>query len=470
MAARAVILPPRPRLRARPTARTSLRVALALLAMLAGACRPGGGEAGRTFLERSTRALRDVRTLRYRVTMRAPVTDVWGAPMQAEAMDIEYVVGDGGLVRTLLPHEGGLPDEIVCSGDGCWWRVGEHPWSSAGDQAPVEFTSFLEERQAALAQATVLGTEHDDAGHVVVSWEAQVAGSTTVSGRSWLDTSTFLPAREVYTVADGDEATLLELEFEYLEYDRPMTIVTPVPATVTPMPTIAVGDVAPVPVVEDDAAPLGLLFVPEPPGGYPGVVVLGDAARQATMPSDLARGLAARGYVALTYCYTTCPGAPSSLAEVDAAGVAEAINYLRRHPAVAGDSVGLVGIGRGAELALVATALGIEAQAVVAISSPARVGPGAEPGREAWLYEGEPTGMLEIPVETIGAPVLVIHGQNDARHPVTGAYRMAERRWAAGQECELAIYPSGDEWLYRSSPDAVARTVDFLDRTLYYLR
>jgi len=446
-----------------------LALALALTGMLG--CRPRAPSPSLDLLERSTKALREVQSVRCRITFSVRSAEAWGSVVQMEVMDIEYVTEGEGLARVYLPHEGALPDEIVCTGSECWQRVGRHPWSAALSVSLMSFTGYLEGRQSGLSRAEVSDTEYVvETSQILVTWSADADTEGELHGQSWLDTNTFLPTREVYSMTDSDGRFTAETVVEYLEYDRPMGIVRPVPATVTPVPTISVGDRPLLPTHEEPAMQWGLVLAPEEFGAYAGVVVLGDAGSQAEIPTYLAKRMAEYGYVALAYCYTTCPGAPSMLVEVDVAGVADAVAYLRAHPSVGSDSIGLVGVGRGAELALIAAALGVDAQAVVAISAPTQVGPGASPDREAWVFRGERLPFTEIPVEEIDAPILVIHGQEDAARPVTEAYRLAERRWSAGKPCELAVYPTGDETLYRSNPDVTARIAGFIDRNLFRLR
>jgi len=446
-----------------------LVLTLAAIAVTITACRAAESLASLRPLWRSIQALNDAETIRFRVEAREPLTAGWGAMMTTFEAEGELVTIDGGVSRLYYAYEGTPPDETVCTRDGCWWRIGEHPWAETDPALGLNLATFLEVRQLALGTAEITHTEYaSDTAQIVVSWRTRLpfAGGE-YSGESWLDSSTFLPAREVLRETDANGNVLYEWEIVYLEFGRPIRIDTPVPATVTPVPTVAVGDRPTLPVYQKSALPYGIIYAPEVPGPHPGVVLLGDAGHQASMPGGLARRLAMAGFVALAHCYTSCPGAPATLAEVDVETVLRAIEAVRAHGDVASTApVAVVGQGRGGELALIAAALYDEVGAVVAISAPSRIAPGYPPEKPAWTHEGAPLAWAQVPIDLVRCPVLIMHGQHDRRVPVLDAYRMADRLREAGGSIELVIYPTADEDLYYSHTDMLPRTIDFLDRTL----
>lgn len=464
-----------PRVPGRSTPRGFLAALLAaaaftcLAAVTLTACRTASSLGSLRPLWRSIQALNQVETMRFRLTAREPVVVGWDARTTTFEAEGELVTYEGGLSRLYYSHEGAPPDETVCTQEGCWWRVGDHPWAETEPLFGFNLATFLETRQLALVAAEVTDTGYDDdTAQLVVSWRTRlpfVGGE--FGGQSWLDSSTFLPAREILRETDDSGYLLYEWEITYLEFGRPIRIETPVPATVTPVPTVSLGDRPSYPVYQEGALPYGIIYAPEAPGPHPGVVLLGDARQQAAMAGPLARRLASAGFVALAHCYTSCPGAPATLAEVEVESVVRAMEVVRGHSEVAATApIALVGEGRGGELALITAALYDEVGAVVAISAPSRIAPGYPPEKPAWVHGGTPLPWGEVPADLVRCPVLILHGQHDRRVPVLDAYRTADRIRDAGGHVELAVYPREADSLAYSHSDMLARTVDLLDRVL----
>lgn len=110
---------------------------------------------------------------------------------------------------------------------------------------------------------------------------------------------------------------------------------------------------------------------------------------------------ASHGYVTLALAYFGMEGLPPALVEIPLETVGRAIEWLKAHPRVKGDAIGLWGASKGAELALVAASYYPEVKAVVAKSPSAVVfeGTGPEMGRNhrsSWSVKGEPLAFVPI--------------------------------------------------------------------------
>ncbi|HVB86554.1 MAG TPA: acyl-CoA thioester hydrolase/BAAT C-terminal domain-containing protein [Candidatus Dormibacteraeota bacterium] len=212
----------------------------------------------------------------------------------------------------------------------------------------------------------------------------------------------------------------------------------------------------------------GRLFIPLGREPHPVVIVLGGSGGGYDL--DKAAVLARHGFAALSLAYFGLPGLPPWLHRVPLEYFARAMAWLGRQPEVDARCIGVLGISRGAELALLLSPTFPEIRAVVAYA-PSAVAWGSG-GRDkatgeiipCWTRRGEaipfaplplrgfiarsalPVGMLrrpvkfrnlfraalgnhnaieraQIPVERTRGPILLISGGDDHVWP---ASRMAE--------------------------------------------
>ena len=218
----------------------------------------------------------------------------------------------------------------------------------------------------------------------------------------------------------------------------------------------------------DDEILAGRLFLPRGSGPRPGVIVLGGSGGGYDL--DKAAVLARHGFATLALAYFGLPGLPPWLHRVPLEYFERAVWWLGRQPEVDTRRLGVLGISRGAELALLLSSTFPQIRAVVAYA-PSAVAWGSG-GRDkstgeiipCWTHRGEaipfaplplgrfmarsalPVGLLrqplrfrnlfraalhnraattraEIPVERICGPILLISGGDDHVWP---AARMAE--------------------------------------------
>lgn len=210
---------------------------------------------------------------------------------------------------------------------------------------------------------------------------------------------------------------------------------------------------------------------------HPAVIVLGGF--EGGIP-DEAYSFARQGYAALSVAYFGAGNLPKSADLVPVETVSRAVDYLRARPEVDPARIGIVGISKGAELALLGAARDARIKAVAVISPTAYVwfSPAFDggPERSSWTADGGPVPFIPldrgaevnlartyqagstfafrdiydpslaaasprvrasaaIPVERIGGPVLCIAGDADTEWNSAGACTtIAERRRGAHRD------------------------------------
>ncbi|KAM4666564.1 dynein axonemal light chain 1 isoform 2-T2 [Amazona ochrocephala] len=126
----------------------------------------------------------------------------------------------------------------------------------------------------------------------------------------------------------------------------------------------------------------GSLFLPPGDGPFPGVIdMYGDEGGLVEFRSSL---LATRGFAALSLPYFDFEDLPKVMKEFQLEYFEEAARFLQRHPKVKGPGVGVIGTGKGAELALSMITFLPEVVAAVCIS-------GCSSNTVADLHYGEMT-------------------------------------------------------------------------------
>jgi pimeloyl-ACP methyl ester carboxylesterase len=237
-------------------------------------------------------------------------------------------------------------------------------------------------------------------------------------------------------------------------------------------------------------------FLCDPGDGHrhPGVMVLGGSEGGPGLP-DTAVLLASHGFTTMSLAYFGAKDLPSTLQNVPIEYFGRALNWMRARPETDPRFVGVFGVSRGAEAALQFAATYSEVTAVVA-RSPSHVrweGISAKglPGGPAWTHRGKPlpyisnriplwfaaqyvwdsmvgdpvrqtplfmhdlevlgdTSNVEIPVEDIHGPVLLLSGKDDQIWPSSlMATRLMERLRRHG-------HPYADEHL---SYDGVGHSI-----------
>ena len=215
---------------------------------------------------------------------------------------------------------------------------------------------------------------------------------------------------------------------------------------------------------------VGTLFVPHGGKARPGIISLGGS--EGGLREGQAALLASHGYTTMALAYFDHEDLPEHLHEIPLEYFAKAIAFMKSHPLVDGDRLGVVGISRGGELALLLGATFPEIKAVVAYAPSGVMWPGMDPARSpgaTWSHEGKPlpyvpyksdpalqaswidklaggqaievTPMFEasmkdaaamaraeVAVEKTNGPILLISGKADALWPSTALAEVAVKR------------------------------------------
>jgi len=260
----------------------------------------------------------------------------------------------------------------------------------------------------------------------------------------------------------------------------------------------------------------GTLFLPPGKDRHPGVLCLGGS--EGGLPSRRAAWLASHGFAALALAYFRYDDLPKELAGIPLEYFGEALNWLVHRPETISDRIAVLGISRGAELALQLGSMFPVIKTVVAYSpsnvrNPACCGFTTVPF--AWSANGaglpfrplratfRDDGMAMralIEVEKTHGPILLISGEDDrvwqsssmansiaarlrqdrfaydvenlkypraghaaGRPEIVPSWSGAAKNPTSGREMEMGGTPQGNA---ESSLDATPKTIDFLQRNL----
>jgi dienelactone hydrolase len=170
----------------------------------------------------------------------------------------------------------------------------------------------------------------------------------------------------------------------------------------------------------------GAVFWPAGGGPHPGVLVLGGS--EGGVPLRRAAWLASRGYAALALAYFRYDNLPQQLEAIPLEYFGMALLWMRDRPEILPDQIAVMGVSRGAELALQLGSMYPQIKAVVAYA-PANVRYRSCCGGNlfpyAWTWKGAPLPFVgldryrsdapqaKIPVENTSGPILLIAGEQD---------------------------------------------------------
>lgn len=217
----------------------------------------------------------------------------------------------------------------------------------------------------------------------------------------------------------------------------------------------------------------GILFRPNTTESRPAGIVLHGwqpaGINGAELVAGRARRLADEGYVALALSMRGWPSTGGTddcgLRQPD--DVARAIASLRGQAGVTGDRVGIVGFSQGGQVALLAAARDTNVRAVVAYypvtdvmrwksttanaDIPGYITTVCEPG-------GVDRRSPLADVARLGAPVLLVHGDQDTRVPTEQSLLLRSARVSIGLPTELLLVP-GAQHGFTAPEEEVARPV-----------
>jgi len=188
---------------------------------------------------------------------------------------------------------------------------------------------------------------------------------------------------------------------------------------------------------------------PTTPGRHPALLILGGSEGGTAGVRRLAAPFAAQGYAVLALTYFGADGVPQNLDQIPLEYFATGLRWLAARPEVDGGRIGVFGISKGGEAALLVASRNPQIRATVAgvpsnVAWQGIIRP-AWDNRSSWSEGGRPlphlsydfshgfTSILalyegalateaqhqdaEIPVERINGPVLLISGRADRMWP-----------------------------------------------------
>lgn len=231
-------------------------------------------------------------------------------------------------------------------------------------------------------------------------------------------------------------------------------------ASAQPAPSPAAAAAAPEPAVvevREDGMYMRLFIPAGLQGRAAAIVVLGGSEGGIEGSSRLARKLAAAGYVTLAIAYFNADGLPPALIEVPIETFDKGLAWLKRRPEVDTRHIGLIGVSKGAEAALIEASRRSEFAAVVAGVPSNVVWQGIDQSdwskvKSSWSIGGQP--MAYVPY----APSAEFKGIRDI-------YDRSMR--PAGQEGDAAIPVeriNGDILLVSAGQDGLWNSTEMSER------
>ena len=245
-------------------------------------------------------------------------------------------------------------------------------------------------------------------------------------------------------------------------------------------------------VVRDDGL-LGAFYMPEGTARRPALLVLGGSEGGLSASSGVGVSFAKQGYAVLALAYFMEDGLPQSLENIPLEYFDKAVEWLKRQPGVYANAIGVIGGSRGSEAALLLASRNTSIKAVMAFApsgvvwqglnfaNPMNMGP-------AWTVDGKalpfvtPDGMkyrpgaamkpmfdaalatetrkdVDIPVERIKAPILLISGKEDALWPSFDMGEAITKRLAAANfayPVQHLAYDGAGHMVFMGDPTAAS--------------
>lgn len=248
----------------------------------------------------------------------------------------------------------------------------------------------------------------------------------------------------------------------------------------------------------------GALFAPYKRERVPGVIVLGGS--EGGIPRDRAALIASHGYAALALAYFYADDLPKDLDRLPLETVDRAVEWLRKQPTVDPNRIAIVGVSKGAELALLSASRNPRIKAVVVMAPSSMVFQSLNRSQNAtssWTSGGTDVpfapfvrseafdksrrlvdlylssleaapATARIPVEKISGPILLLSGKDDALWPSAKmaneiASRLAQNHFryavinrsyddVGHHVASLPLRPTGDSVRLGGKPQALAKT------------
>jgi acetyl esterase/lipase len=227
-------------------------------------------------------------------------------------------------------------------------------------------------------------------------------------------------------------------------------------------------------------------------GPFPAIMLLdGSDGSRSGMIYRTAAILAAHGFLAIPFAYSNGSNA-GDIIDVPLDRTAEALAALRAHE-LSGNRIGLYGISRGAEHALLLASLMARDGMVgppdaIAVHTPSDVVCGAfnskmwrdsgdpgwqpwDPAKRAWTWRGSSDQLLPtttIEIELFEGPLFLSHGTKDATWSVDMTRRLWDRLERHGRTPEVHLYEGQGHGLWSDDVENQhhEQLIDFFARHL----
>ena len=204
------------------------------------------------------------------------------------------------------------------------------------------------------------------------------------------------------------------------------------------------------------------LHLPAGKGPFPGVLLVGGSGGGIGWQDYMGEILAEKGFASLALAYFGMEGLPESLELIPIEYFQKGLDYLAAHEAVDAKRIGVIGVSKGGEVALLLASYDPRVRAVVAFAPSAVVFQSIAKGfprTSSWTYKGKPLSFVPyvqmqsgetladmyrrsldqkdevaeaaIPVENINGPILLISGKADTLWPSTYLGEMVMERLRA---------------------------------------
>ena len=237
----------------------------------------------------------------------------------------------------------------------------------------------------------------------------------------------------------------------------------------------------------------GTTYGPPGDGPFPAILLLhGSEGGPSGWSHRLAVMFAAHGFLAYPHSYSRGGNAwnAGSIIDVPLDRTVQALDALRAFPH-AGPRIGLYGVSRGAEHALLLATLleqhGLRSVEAIAVHSPPDVichgfnsaawrdkgDPGwqaHDPGHRAWTWQGSSEHLLPttpLAVEQISAPLFISHGTEDRVWSVEMTRRLEQRLTLGGKNAEIHYLTGQDHMVDGATENALNdKLLDFFELTL----
>lgn len=235
------------------------------------------------------------------------------------------------------------------------------------------------------------------------------------------------------------------------------------------------------------------LWLPVGDGPFPGLLLLGGSGGEIGWQDEIGEMMAGSGFAALALAYFGLDGLPEELERIPLEYIDHGLTYLRLQQQVDIERIGVVGVSKGGELALLIASMRPELRAVVAFVPSGLVWQSVAdgfPSTSSWSYRGaevpfvaygqvdKPTSTADfyragieqagteslaaatIPVEQINGPILLLSGRADNLWPSTElservVFRLGEHQF--GYPLEHQAYPDAGHLISRVRDDDVTR-------------